>query len=215
MQQPKPEYFTGLDLGQAQDYTAVAVLQKTIEVVYNEPKPPTYAVRHLERFAIGTSYGDIREKIVRLFDTEPLSNSRLMIDGTGIGRPALRFFREATIQAQIKALTITNADLGKANIGVGISVPKQDLVAVLQLLLQARRLKVAPTLPEAETLINEFSNFKTKKPTASGESLDFWREAPHDDLVLAVAIAAWEGERQISKTKERPFAVPRRRWGPW
>lgn len=44
-------YFVGLDLGQAQDYTALVVVEQ-------QDTSPTasYQARHLERFALGTAY---------------------------------------------------------------------------------------------------------------------------------------------------------------
>src|SRR5689334_13159211 len=57
--QRPPTYVSGLDLGQASDFTALAVLEKTI---FPDPSPTgkpviNYAVRHLERFPLGTAYG--------------------------------------------------------------------------------------------------------------------------------------------------------------
>lgn len=79
--------------------------------------------------------------------------------------------------------------------GIGVRlVPRKELVGTLQLLLQARRLKVSPALPEAQTLVAELMKFKAKPTTATDDTLESWREGPHDDLVLAVTMAAWEGE---------------------
>ena len=69
----------------------------------------------------------------------------------------------------------------------------------MQVLLQERRLKVAQSLPEAATLTQELLNFKSKPSTAPMDSFEAWRENPHDDLVLAVAIAAWIGERAMQR----------------
>jgi hypothetical protein len=54
---------------------------------------------------------------------------------------------------------------------------------------------VAEALPEAVTLVRELTNFQTKVVLATDDPYVAWREGAHDDLVLAVAIAAWEGER--------------------
>jgi hypothetical protein len=54
---------------------------------------------------------------------------------------------------------------------------------------------VAPTLPEAHTLVLELVTFKRKTKLVADDWLTEWREGDYDDLVLAVAIAAWEGER--------------------
>jgi hypothetical protein len=53
-------YLAGLDLGQASDYTAVAILQRTITT---NPREKFFAVRHLERFPLGTSYPTICDRV--------------------------------------------------------------------------------------------------------------------------------------------------------
>jgi len=69
------------------------------------------------------------------------------------------------------------------------------LVSVLQVLLQARRLKFASGLREAETFLHELSTFQAKPLSPTADVMLDWREQPYDDLVLAVAIAAWLSER--------------------
>ena len=44
-------------------------------------------------------------------------------------------------------------------------------------------------------LVRELLDFKVKITAAANETFGNFREGTHDDLVLAVAIAAWEGER--------------------
>jgi hypothetical protein len=78
-------------------------------------------------------------------------------------------------------------------------VAKQELVSNLQVLLQAPRLKVAQTLPDASTLVQELLNFKIKLSTAANNTFEAWRENPQDDLVQSIAIAAWIGERAMQR----------------
>jgi hypothetical protein len=78
-------------------------------------------------------------------------------------------------------------------------VPKKELVGVLQVLLQARRIKVPPSLPEAQTLVQELLNFRVKVTTSANETFEAGRERDHDDLVLAVATATWVGERTLRR----------------
>ena len=73
-------------------------------------------------------------------------------------------------------------------------MPKRDLVGILQVLLQSRRLRIAGQLPEAAILEQELLCFRAKTPTAGVEDAEAWRERPHDDLVLAVALACWLGD---------------------
>jgi hypothetical protein len=100
--------------------------------------------------------------------------------------------RRAKIPASIRPITITGDT--KVTLDRGWHVPKKDLVGLLQVLLQSRRIKAAPTLPAAPTLVQELLNFQVKITPAANETFGAWREGVHDDLVLAVAIAAWEGE---------------------
>jgi hypothetical protein len=67
----------------------------------------------------------------------------------------------------------------------------------MQLLMQARRLHIARMLPDAAILIQELTNFKVKLTAAAHETFEAWREGQHDDLVLAVALAAWMGEQAL------------------
>jgi hypothetical protein len=66
----------------------------------------------------------------------------------------------------------------------------------MQVLLQSGRIKVADALPEADTLLRELETFKAEVPTKVEDDLAAWRERAHDDLVLATALAAGEGDRR-------------------
>jgi hypothetical protein len=74
-------------------------------------------------------------------------------------------------------------------------VPKRDLVSVLQVLLQTKRLQVAEDLPEASMLVKELLSFKVKITTQAHDTYGAWREGVHDDLVLATALACWYANR--------------------
>ena len=56
---------------------------------------------------------------------------------------------------------------------------------------------IARALPEAPVLVEELQNFKLKITTAGNDTYEAWRESDHDDLVLAVAMAAWYGEKRL------------------
>jgi hypothetical protein len=189
-------YFTGLDLGQSQDFTAIAILEKfwPAQLASDEPLSH-YEARHLERFPLGTSYTQVCARLARLFEGTALAGSRLAIDQTGVGRPVVDMLRRSGINAEIRPITITGGHKATLTPEAGWLVPKKELVSTLQVVLQARRIKVAPALSEAKTLVNELMNFRVKITPACHETFGAWREGLHDDLVLAVAIAVWEGER--------------------
>ncbi len=70
-------------------------------------------------------------------------------------------------------------------------VSKRDLVAQAQVLLQQHRLKIAATLPEASTLVDELRGFRLKVSPRGHESFKHLREGDHDDLLAALLLALW------------------------
>jgi hypothetical protein len=191
------KYFTGLDLGQAAEFTGLAVLERTTVPDADEPGRTQrhYAVRHLERFPLGTPYPAIGARLGELFAAPPLAHSTLVVDQTAVGQPVVQLLRRQRLPATIRPVTITAGDRDSIDERGVWSAPKKELVGTLQLLLQSRRLKVATDLSESGTLTRELVRFRSKATVSSSETLEAWRERPHDDLVLAVAIAAWLGER--------------------
>ncbi len=98
-----PKFFVGLDLGQAQDYTALIIIER-IELDPNErkSKPPPhrrsfeYRLRHLRRFPLGTPYPQIVDRVGALMEEDKLADkARLIVDGTGVGVPVVEMFRAA------------------------------------------------------------------------------------------------------------------------
>jgi hypothetical protein len=78
-------------------------------------------------------------------------------------------------------------------------VPRQELAATLQVLLQSRRVRVAPALAESAMLARELAAFQVKVTEAAVKEMDVWREGAHDDLVLAATVAAWLGEHAMRR----------------
>jgi hypothetical protein len=177
----------GLDLGQAQDFTALCGLEQTVRA----DGPNDYACRYLARFPLGTPYTSIVSEVAKIARQVP-PNASLAVDMTGVGRPVVEMLR-AQLPIVIWPITIT-AGLQHAQDEDGWKVPKRELVSVVQLLLQAKRLTIAKQLPDAALLSKELATFQTKITTAGHETFGAWREGAHDDCVLALAIAAWVGE---------------------
>jgi hypothetical protein len=212
-----PRYYVGLDLGQQADYTALAVAERlemgtgtyvpdSRQMVYHaatgtiaqgvkERLATHYHLRHLERLPLGVAYPKVVEHVQALVTRPPLQGDvALIVDGTGVGLPVVDMLRTAPLgRTRLYPVLITAGDQVHAEHGV-YYVPKRTLVASLQVLLQAERLKIAATLPEAATLTRELLNFKVKVTASAHESYEAWREGIHDDLVLATALAVWRGE---------------------
>ncbi|MGI6561031.1 MAG: hypothetical protein ACOX3Q_00430 [Clostridia bacterium] len=151
-------FYIGLDLGQAQDYTALTIIERK-HFNYSLPREQ-YHIRHLERPKLGTPYPAIVEKVQDLVQSNKLLNqAALVVDATGVGRPVVDLFRKAGLRPV--AITITGGNVVTVGDG-GYHVPKRDLVTTLQVLLQSGRLKVASDLKLAKVLVDEMLNFKVK-----------------------------------------------------
>jgi hypothetical protein len=127
----------------------------------------------------------------------------LAVDATGVGRAVVDLVLDAAMPAEVRPVTIV-AGLdavqepwrgGRGFVSaISHRVPRIDLASTVQSCLQCGRLKVAPALPLAETLKKELLAFQLKPPVQHPDGAVTWRESPHDDLVLAVALAAWVGD---------------------
>ncbi|KCZ73476.1 hypothetical protein ANME2D_00544 [Candidatus Methanoperedens nitroreducens] len=204
----------GVDLGQAQDYTAICVLEQRQPA--DQPKP-LYLVRYLERVALGTPYPVIINHVVRIYnslcklaDHGSGGGPVLVIDSTGVGRPVFDSFKQADLHPVGISIHGGSTVTREGDI---YNVPKRDLAGVLQVLYQNARIKVSSRLKDAQTFNNELLNFKVKINIKTGhDSYEAWREGVHDDLVLSVACAAWYGETTGDPRRFQSMVVSKRRW---
>jgi hypothetical protein len=131
-----------------------------------------------------------------LLAVPPLAGSVLAVDATGVGRPVVDMFRVGQLACPVLPVTITGGSAVKSTADGGWNVPKKELVGVLRRLLQTRRLVVAKALPDAAVLRRELGDFRVRITASAHETFGAeWRTGAHDDLVLAVALAAWLFER--------------------
>ena len=191
------QFFVGLDLGQKQDYTAIAIVEraeaaKGLDRVNWTPVTETqYNLRHLERVALGTPYPQVVERVRELARSGKLAGRcTLAADATGVGAPVMDLLRAAGLGCELAAVTITGGDRA-VRADSGWRVPKRDLVVGLQVMLEAESLRIAAGLREAEAFVQELTSMRVKVSANGHESFAAWREGTHDDLVLAVALACW------------------------
>ena len=109
------EYYVGLDLGQAQDPTALSVVERSEQFPHGSLPDPSvtrkvghYAVRHLKRWQLGTPYPDIVRDVTALLERPPLPGCCLAVDATGVGRAVVDLFRQARLSARLVPITITS-----------------------------------------------------------------------------------------------------------
>jgi hypothetical protein len=202
--QRSSSYMLSCDLGQSQDPTAIAVIEKKVGVldfrsefdrhceIAGPPQKPheRFEVVHLERIPLGTSYPVVVERVAFLLQRPPLNdkNCELAIDETGVGRAVGDIF----VASGLKPIRVTITG-GNETTPQGQNrwhVSKTALISRLDALLHTGALLVADELPEAVTLREEFKNFQ-RRLSDSGKPSYSARVGQHDDLLLAVCIGLW------------------------
>jgi hypothetical protein len=188
------EFYIGLDCGQARDYSAISILNKSGD---------NYQIVRLERLPLNMSYPLQIEHLFSLMHKRPLDKAMvtLAIDYTGVGRPVVDLAQDRGLKPI--GIAITGGNAATWNKGrTRASVPKRDLIGQMQMHAQNDKLKVAPRLKYGPTLAKELESFKVKiDPRTAHASYGSWREGEHDDLILATAIALWTAEHRHDEKK--------------
>ena len=200
----------GLDIGQVNDATAAVGLEvvptvaklpyigqdpetgiltdRTMEV---EGPPCEFLVRDLTRFPLGMEYPAIIDATASIVRRVP--GATLVVDQTGVGRPIY----DALVSRALAPIGVTIVGGATARWeGRQAWVPKGDLISGVQLALEQRRMRFAGKLVAVEQLIKELLSMEFKVSIAGNVQYGAWREGTNDDLVLALAIAAWFGEQE-------------------
>jgi hypothetical protein len=200
-----PHFFVGLDLGQQNDPTAIAVLERTsirtgFDRVHWVPiEQDVYHLRHLERIPLKTTYAAIVAHVRELM--QPLApRVTLIVDATGLGGPIVEMLKAARLPGPLIPVTITSGD--REN---GTHVPKKNLISNLQILFELGELKIAAGLEETKAFIQELTTMQVKITPSARETFSPAKSTDHDDLVLAAALAAWK-----ARQKPVPLFINRR-----
>ena len=115
----------------------------------------------------------------------------MVVDATGVGRPIVEQLRQSV--AEVIAVTITAGEESTLKDGMWY-VPKRELVGALVAAVENDRLQIASGLRYAAALVGELQAFR-RQVTGAGRAAYGAETGPHDDLVVAVALAVWWGEK--------------------
>jgi len=189
-------FYVGLDLGQRRDHSAIAVLQRIERL---RPYGPSVfhrlLVRHLERVPLGTPYTAVVSRAREIVHHPPLRGQcALVVDGTGVGAPVVDALRAARLGCELCPVTITGGDHEHRQDG-GWGVPRRDLIAGLQVLLERGELRIAKALLEAGSLVRELLDMRLTMAGNGRVRLGADGFGEHDDLIIAVALSCWRARR--------------------
>ena len=186
--------YAGLDLGQKRDHSAIVVVERMN--LYQASEAPAFHgvdVRHVERAPLGTPYPEVvagvRDLVRRL--ARQYDGCALAVDATGVGAPVVEMLRAAGLGAEVTAVTITGGDRERVSGGVW-SVPKRDLMAGVQVMLEKRTLRIGRRMKEAGALVKELTDVRL---TAGSGGMGAEGRGEHDDLAVALALACWRARR--------------------
>lgn len=156
------------------------------------------------------SYTEQCDRLRRLLVSGPLREDdvTLVVDFTGVGRPVAEMLRSRGLKPI--GVTIT-AGVNVNDNGWTLTVPKADLVSVASILHHNARIAYSPQLRHAERLVGEFAAFQ-RSTTATGRAV-YGGRGEHDDLVIATALALWQGERDARRESRKRSPV--QSWSSW
>ncbi len=115
-----------------------------------------------------------------------------MVDKTGVGNPIVDFFRIEKLMPC--GITITSGREAHGKRGGDWCVPRDDLIATTQFLIQTGRLKIAKDIPLALDLVEELTHFRASTYSSTKKGPHPFSERTHDDLAMSVMLTLWYAE---------------------
>lgn len=198
-------YFAGLDIGQLSDYTALAIMERVYlyEDRLDVETQAEHRLVHLDRFELGTPYPEVVDRLGEFFAREPLvGRTRLAVDATGVGLAVFQDLKRAHLPVrEIMPVLITAGSQVNKEGGIW-RVPKRDLVHPLRVRFEEKSVKIPRGLTYLEVLSEELAGYEMKVNQKTGHDSysNDPRETPHDDLVLATALAYWSMSQRFGRT---------------
>ena len=194
-------FYIGLDLGQRRDHSALVVVERreTMQALVT-PRFDVLQVRHAERAPLGTPYPHLIARVREMVRHQELRGQcQLAVDETGVGGPVVEMLRAAQLGCEIQAVTITGGEREHAYAaggGAGWRVPKQDLMAGVQIALEKGELRIARRMEGVGSLVKELMDVRATPLRQGRVRVGADRHGEHDDLVIALALACWSAKRK-------------------
>ncbi len=192
-----PAFTVGLDLGQANDFSALAVVEHVWRYAPNSTdgaRIREFQVLALRRWDLGTPYPRIVQDVAEGMTSGPLSaQGVLLFDATGVGRAIGDLFAEQWRAGRMGAYQPVPVTFDQQS--------KSDMVSNVLVAAQRGRLHIANRLPLASVLEEELTRFRQKIRASGSTSIDIARGTKgHGDLATALFLAMKFGDYAITGT---------------
>lgn len=201
------DFIIGIDIGQVNDSTALAVLERfravprpgvhrsLLEEAKQEAReiPQRLDLVHLHRIPLGTDYPKQIEILQEILTRPELRGMPVYLDATGVGLGPFQMLKKAGVR-NLHSIKITGSTAQAKRTAEGWNVGKAELVNAVQIEMQTGRLRIGRRVPDSAVLVRELKEFRSRQ-SASGNLSFNAREGQHDDLVLAIAYATFGAVR--------------------
>ncbi len=200
-------FYFGLDLGQRVDPAAFVVVEEREAVSYFDPRLLAnveegwhLVVRHAEAIPLGTPYGEIAARMKEVVGRPVFApaKKRLAVDATGVGGPVVEMLKDARMPCTLIPVTITGG-FGEHSDGGMWHVPKVDLIAGIQTLVERAELRIARRMKGVDALVRELVTMEVR--VKAGRARTGAEAGRHDDLAMALALACWAARK--GKARDR------------
>lgn len=204
------EYAVLVDLAKKRDFTSIMIMQDVPEIVQGIKNRIIhyYDIRQIEKYQ-GMRYTEISKRVSQIMDHTVLKNNAdLIVDGTGVGEAEVDIMRDDKLypipiiftggmQPQYVYCEMGSVfgnipgKLQAAKVLKEIHVPKVDLVSAGVLVLQQKRIRIAPSR-WTEDFRKQLENFRGKvNEKTRNVKLEAVDESIHDDFVVSFLMGAW------------------------
>ena len=210
------DYILSVDLGQADDPAAAAVLHRCWWRAGERPMPDNAKLWHevpvLHAWKLGTPYplivDEIAEQFAMLLRDHSHMGVALVVDQGGPGRPVIDELRRKRLADGTRlrpiGISITGGDVHRLREeqdgNLSLTCPKRDICSALVLAMHTGDVKLAQ-VPEAAEYEKQLGAFGYKVNRRTGNtSYESQESAVHDDLVVAVAMGLWYSTAVLSRS---------------
>lgn len=213
----RPVIRIGVDLGQSQDYSALAVTEQ----IERDGKP-AFVVRTIERLPLGSTYAAAAERVAFILgelrrksdadeaDGRPGVRLECVIDRSGVGAAAVELFRERGVRPLVE-VTIVGGDAVTERADDGrIMMGKVHMITRMRVQHEQRRLDV-PRSEMGRLFADELRDFRGDRTPAGNQTFSA-RSGAHDDVLIAAALSTGTG---LPATNDEFILVTRNVKGRW